>query len=309
MTAGREPAPGLPDWILRQLPAGITRSTVDVGGLRMHIMEAGTGTPVLALHGNPTWSFLYRKVAAALAGQPFRLVMPDLIGLGLSDRPAHAAEHTIENHARWLGALIDGLALRDAVVVIQDWGGPIALRALADRPQAAAGLVLLNTVVGPPRPGFRPKLFHRFARWPLVSDAAFRLLGFPLRHLHRVQGDRASIRGEVARAYRWPLRRGTGNAAPLALARMVPDSGSHPSVAALRRGQEFLQAFVGPAAVVWGERDPILGRVVGWIEKLLPSAEVTRTPAGHFLQEEVPDVVASAIASVARRLGFGGEAT
>ena len=308
MTAAALPAPALPDWILRQLPPGVTRSTVDVGGLRMHVMEAGQGTPVLAVHGNPTWSFLYRKVAAALAGQPFHLVMPDLIGLGLSDRPPRAEGHTIEAHARWLGALIDRLELRDAIVVIQDWGGPIALRALADRPRAAAGLVLLNTVVGPPRPGFRPKLFHRFARWPLVSDAAFRLLGFPLRHLHRVQGDPASIRGQVARAYRWPLRRGTGNAAPLALARMVPDSDRHPEVAAQRRGQEFLQAFAGPVAVVWGERDPILGRVVGWIEKLLPAAEVTRTPAGHFLQEEVPGLVADAIASVARRLGLGDEA-
>jgi pimeloyl-ACP methyl ester carboxylesterase len=136
----------------------------------------------------------------------------------------------------------------------------------------------------------------------LVSDIMFRGLGFPLHHLHRVQGDRASIRGDVARAYRWPLRRGTGNAAPLALARMVPDSEAHPSMAALRRGQEFLQAFGGPVAVVWGERDPILGRVVSWIEKLLPGAAVTRTPAGHFLQEEVPETVAAAVASVARRL-------
>jgi pimeloyl-ACP methyl ester carboxylesterase len=134
------PAPELPDWIERQLPPGITRSHVDVGGLRMHVMEAGRGRPVLAVHGNPAWSFLYRKVAAELAGQPFRMVMPDLAGLGLSDRPARAAEHTIENHARWLGALIDALALRDAVVVVQDWGGPIALRALADRPSVAAGL-------------------------------------------------------------------------------------------------------------------------------------------------------------------------
>ena len=272
-----------------------------MGGLRLHVMEAGQGRTVLAVHGNPAWSFLYRKVAAALAGQPFRIVMPDLAGLGLSDRPAHAADHTIDNHARWLGALIDTLALRDAIVVVQDWGGPIALRALADRPSVASGLVLLNTVVGPPRAGFRPKLFHRVARWPVVSDVLFRRLGFPLRHLHRVQGDPSSIRGDVARAYRWPLRRGMGNAAPLALARMVPDSASHPSIAALERGQDFLRRFTGPVAVVWGERDPILGRVVSWIEKLLPEARVTRTRAGHFLQEEEPEAVAAAIRSVAER--------
>ena len=129
----------------------------------MHVMECGRGRPVLAVYGNPAWSFLYRKVAAALAAEPLRVVMPDLVGLGLSDRPPRASDHTIEGHARWLGALIDALALRDAIVVVQDWGGPIALRALADRPSVASALVLLNTVVGPPRPGFREELLRRQA--------------------------------------------------------------------------------------------------------------------------------------------------
>ncbi|HET8646648.1 MAG TPA: haloalkane dehalogenase, partial [Vicinamibacteria bacterium] len=75
------PAPPLPDWIARQLPPAVRRYRADVGGLRMHVMETGEGRPVLAVHGNPTWSFLYRKVAAALAGEPLRLVMPDLVGL------------------------------------------------------------------------------------------------------------------------------------------------------------------------------------------------------------------------------------
>jgi haloalkane dehalogenase len=81
---------------------------------------------------------------------------------------------------------------------------------------------------------------------------------------------------------------------------MVPDGQDHPSIAALRRGQEFLQAFPGPVAAVWGERDPILGRVAGWIETLRPDVAMTRTPAGHFLQEEVPEAVAAAITSTAR---------
>lgn len=303
------PAPPLPDWIERQLPAGVRRYRVDVGGPSMHVMECGAGVPVLAVHGNPAWSFLYRKVAGALSGHPFRLVMPDLVGLGLSDRTRCAADHTIENHASWLGGLLDRLRLQRPVVVVQDWGGPIALRALADRPHLASAIVLLNTVVGPPRPGFRPKLFHRFARWPLVSTLAFRALGFPLRSLHRVQGDPASLRGAVARAYRWPLRWRAGNAAPLALARMVPDAERHPSIEALRRGQAFLQGFSGPVAVVWGERDPILGRVVSWVEKLLPHAALTRTAAGHFVPEEEPEAVAAAIRSVAALAGLSAPAT
>jgi len=294
------PAPPLPNWIERQLRPGTRRFLVDVGGYRMHVTEAGEGDPVLLLHGNPTWSFLYRKVANALAGDRLRLVMPDLIGLGFSDRPRSAGEHTLDAHARWLGALVDGLPLRGFVFVGHDWGGPIGLRALADRPAAVRGLVILNTVVGPPRAGFRPTRFHRFARVPLVSDVAFRLLGFPQNALHRVQGDPASIRGEVARAYRFPLRRVRDNAAPLALARMVPDGRpGHPSREPLERVQAFVTSFAGPIAIVWGDRDPILGRLRKRIESLLPRAAVTRTEAGHFLQEEVPAEIAAAIRSVA----------
>ena len=297
-------APPLPDWLARQLP--FRRSLVDVGdGLRMHVMEQGAGRPVLMLHGNPTWGYLWRKVAAALAGDPVRVVLPDLVGLGLSDKPRDPAQHTLANHGRWLGALVDALALDGLVFVGQDWGGPIGLRALAEHPRAArvAGMVLANTVIGPPRPGFRPTAFHRFARLPLVSDVVFRLGGFPQVALGWAQGDKASIRGEVARAYRWPLRHLADRVAPLALARMVPDSPSHPSIADLQRCQDFVDGFGGPMALVWGDRDPILGRVRSFLEKRLPTAPVTRTQAGHFLQEEVPDALAAAVRDVTRRIG------
>jgi haloalkane dehalogenase len=236
---------------------------------------------------------------AALAGEPLRLVAPDLVGLGFSDRPRHASEHTLENHARWLGAAIDALDLDGLVLVLHDWGGPIGMRAMADRPGRVSGLVLLNTVVGPPRPGFRPTTFHRLAHVPVVSTVLFRAFAFPERLLHRTQGDPRSIAGDVARAYRFPLRGISRNAAPLALARMAPDSLDHPSVAPLRRCQSFVEGFTGPSAIVWGDRDPILGRVRSWVEKLLPGAPVTRTGAGHFLQEEVPDEIAAAIRRVA----------
>jgi cis-3-alkyl-4-acyloxetan-2-one decarboxylase len=221
------------------------------------------------------------------------------VGLSLSaggDRPRSSAEHTLDAHARWIGALADRLELRDFVFVGHDWGGPIGLRALADRPAAARGLVILNTVVSPPREGFRPTRFHRFARLPVVSDVAFRLLGFPQNALHRAQGDPGSIRGDVARAYRYPLRRRRDNAAPLALARMVPDGRpGHPSLEPLERVQAFVTSFAGPVAIVWGDRDPVLGRLRKRIEALLPKAAVTRTEAGHFLQEEVPEEIAAAI--------------
>lgn len=293
------PAPPLPPWLDRMLP--FDRYVVRAGRHRMHVMESGSGRPVLMLHGNPTWGFLYRKVATLLEKEPLRLIMPDLIGLGLSDKPRRAGEHTLERHAGWIGALVDGLDLRDLVFVGQDWGGPIGLRALSDRRDRVAGLVILNTVVGPPRPGFRPTAFHRFARMPIVSDLAFRLVGFPQIALHMAQGDKSSIRGDVARAYRYPLRRVRDRVAPLALARMVPDSLEHPSVSGLRVCQELVEGFEGPTAIVWGDRDPVLGRVRRHLERTLPGAHVTVTAAGHFLQEEVPAQIAAAIRDVATR--------
>lgn len=300
----RDPAEPLPAFIAAQLPPGLTRYRVDVGGYAMHVMESGAGRPVLMLHGNPTWGFLYRKVVAALGDEPLRIILPDLIGLGFSDRPRSPSEHQIDDHARWLGALLDGLAAEGAgleglLAVVQDWGGPIALRALADRPGLAKGLVVLNTVVGPPRPGFRPSAFHRVARMPIVSDLLFRGLGIPQVALHVVQGDRSSIRGDVARAYRFPLRGLARNAAPLALARMVPDGPDHASIEALERCQAFFEAFDGPMEIVWGESDPVLGRLVSHLERRKPGVRVTRTPAGHFLQEEVPAEIAAAVRRVA----------
>jgi cis-3-alkyl-4-acyloxetan-2-one decarboxylase len=297
------PPPPLPDWLADQLP--FARQSVAVGDYPMHVMSSGDGPAVLMLHGNPTWGYLWRKVAAALAGDGLRLVLPDLVGLGLSGKPTRAADHTIESHATWLARLVEALALDRFVFVGHDWGGPIGLRLLADQPERAAGLVLLNTVAGPPREGSRPTPFHRFAALPLLPTLVFRGLGFPQRHLERAQGDPASIRGAVARAYAWPLRGWRRNVAPLALARLVPTTPGHPSLAPLRRAQGFVEAFRGPSAIVWGDRDPILGRALGRLSRLLPDAVVTHTRGGHFLQEEVPEAIAGAVRAVAAA-AYGG---
>lgn len=301
----RLPAPSLPAWLDRLVPFERFRVRLPEGR-HLHVTVSGPegAPPVLLLHGNPTWGFLWRKVARELRDAELRLVMPDLVGLGFSDKHLPASVHTLESHASWIGALVDGLLAesgRDRLLFVgQDWGGPIGLRMLADRPGLLAGMVVLNTVLSPPKPGFKPTAFHRFARMPVVSTAAFRLCGFPQRWLHTAQGDPSSIRGEVARAYRYPLRGWSRNAAPLALARMVPDSMEHPSIPGLERCREVVEGFDGPAAIVWGDRDPILGRVRSWAEKLLPHAAVTRTDAGHFLQEEVPEEIAAAVRRVAR---------
>jgi len=272
----------------------------------MHVAEWGPtdGKAIVLVHGNPTWGFLWRKVIAAVRARPggdaLRLVVPDLIGLGLSSKPVGSA-HSIEAHSGWLGSMLDELVPGPLVVAAQDWGAPISLHAMSTRRARLRGLVIGNTAVSPPRTGFKPTLFHRLSQMPVASDVLFRYLGFPLRQLHLSQGDRGSIRGDVARAYRWPLAKRADREAPLALARMVPDSQRHDSVPALQIVDEMFRTTQVPLEIVWGDKDPVLGRVINHLARLRPDAKVVRTQAGHFLQEEVPEPLADAITSVASR--------
>lgn len=280
---------------------------ISTGTERMHVFEWGPidGPALLLLHGNPTWSFLWRKVVAELrartGGDELRLVVPDLIGLGLSTKPELAA-HSLDQHAAWLGDVIDQIVPGPLVLVAQDWGGPIGMLAMAKRAARLRGIVLGNTGISPPAPNGRRTLFHRLSQMPVVSELLFRRLGFPLGLLHISQGDRSTIRGDVARAYRWPLAARADRAAPLALARMVPDNAeAHPSIPGLRITHELFATAQVPISIVWGEKDPILGRGVSHLSRTRPDAKVTRTPAGHFLQEEVPEILADAILDVAAR--------
>jgi cis-3-alkyl-4-acyloxetan-2-one decarboxylase len=297
----------LPHWIAAQLPGGFRERSVACDGERMHVLEWGppsAARTIVLAHGNPTWGFLWRRVVAAVRERDpeLRLVVPDLIGLGRSSKPGSPAAHTLANHARWFGAMLDEVAAGPLVIAAQDWGGPIAMVALASRRTRLRGIVLGNTSVSPPAAGFRPTLFHRLSHLPVASELLFRRLGFPLGVLHLSQGDRSTIRGEVARAYRWPLGRYEDRAAPLALARMVPDSHDrHPSIPLLESSHELYASHRVPVTLVWGTRDPILGRVVNHLERVRPDATVVRTRAGHFLQEEVPEQLADAIVDVARR--------
>jgi len=293
-------APPLPGFLAGDLPfergAWRLEGGPDAGRL-VHFVDHGPrgARPVVLVHGNPTWSYLWRKVIVRLP--ELRCVAPDLLGLGLSETIG-LDEHSVDRHARAVAELVDALDLAGAVLVGQDWGGPIGAAAAAWAPRRFAGKVFANTAVVLPE-RLRGTAFHRFARRPVVSDLAFRLLGFPQNALHKAQGDRSSIRGRTARAYRWPLRGWRRRAAPLALARMVPDGPDHPSVPALRRAEAWALGDAGPTALVWGTRDPVLGRALDRHAAAFPDAPVTRTDAGHFLQEEVPDELAAAIRQLA----------
>jgi pimeloyl-ACP methyl ester carboxylesterase len=310
------PAPPLPDWLHDLFPVERRAFRLEHGADRGRLLHFVDQPPrhrspapvVVALHGNPTWSFLWRRVIAA--APELRWIAPDLLGCGLSDGLGAAAEHRLDRHlealAEWLAALAPGPVL----LVGQDWGGPMATGLGARLSEAGvhvAGVVLANTAVLVPR---RPRgtTFHRVARLPVLGRLLFVGLGFPVRLLHRVQGDRTSIRGPVARAYRWPLARADRRETALGLARMVPDSQRHPSLPELARGETWLVGFRGPVSLVWGERDPILGTALERHRRRLPDAEVVRAPtAGHFLQEEVPEMLAQAVRRTVERAAGGAE--
>ncbi|MFQ5525592.1 MAG: alpha/beta fold hydrolase [Thermoanaerobaculia bacterium] len=287
----------LPDYVADSFP--FDRKEIELDrppnrGLRLHLVDHGPrDTRAIWLqHGNPTWSFLWRKVMAEIPD--LRVIAPDLLGCGLSDKPRRVGDHTLTRHRSAVTELLDRLELDEVVLVGQDWGGPMVALLGAHAPTRVSGLVLANTsVLVPKRP--RGKAFHRFATLPVVSPLVFRLAGFPLRSLHRTQGDPRSISGDVARAYRWPLRGWRNRAAPIGLARMVPTSPEHPSLPLLREGESWALGYDGPVELIWGLRDPILGGLLRRHQERLPSARVTRTQAGHFLQEEVPEAFVAAI--------------
>jgi haloalkane dehalogenase len=131
----------------------------------------------------------------------------------------------------------------------------------------------------------------------------FRGLNFPVNFMHSVQGDPESIDETAIRAYHYALSSWGYRAAPLALARMVPNKPNHPSVPQLEAGGKWAASFEGPVRLVWGMEDPILGRALYSMKKIFPHAPATETNAGHFLQEEVPDILADAIIAVREEAG------
>jgi haloalkane dehalogenase len=301
---GTSPPP-LPDWLEEELP--FTRRVFTDAGHTMHFIDHGAGRPVLLQHGNPTWCYLWRKVIRMLVDEDVRIIVPDLIGFGLSSKPRDLAVHTLDFHADRVSALVRALDLSDLTIASQDWGGPIAAVMAARNPDRIRGAVFANTGIRVPTKPPRVTAFHRLSHMPVVSDLLFRGLNYPVKKMHLVQGDRSSIGPAERRAYLWPLRRIRDRAAPLALARLVPQSLSSPTLATLQEADDWARSFTGPVRLVWGRRDPILGKSVYPMKKLFPSADVTETGAGHFLQEEVPEELTAAILGVMQESTRGGD--
>ncbi|MGE0791482.1 MAG: alpha/beta fold hydrolase [Sandaracinaceae bacterium] len=293
-------APRLPSWLERAFPYRRRRVSTSHG--HIDVVDAGppSARAVLLMHGNPTWSYLWRKVISLINDPDLRILAPDLLGFGTSTKLRRSRDHRVETHVDAMTQVVDALEVRSFVAVGQDWGGPIVCGVCTARPERVDGLVLGNTAVVKPARPFRATAFHRFARAPIASDLAFRGLLFPIPVMHQVQGDRRTMGWREKAAYAWPLLDPRHRAGAIGLARMVPDREEHPSVPALDRIGGYVEAYRGPAALVWGERDPVLGRGLRRHREALPQASVRATDAGHFSQLEVPELWSDAIREVVR---------
>lgn len=297
-TSGTFEAFALPDYAGQTLPEGYKSYLLEVEpGIKIHVLEAGTGTPVYLQHGNPTNGLLYRKIWQELPTHRMRLIMPTMVGLGFSTK-VPASQHTLENHIRWMNAALRQLDLGGVVYVGQDWGGAVGLGALMRSPELLKGMVILNTGWTAPKEKFELSRPHAIAATPIVGELLLENVVSVFDRIHEAQGDPASIPPEVAALYARPVRESGNIKGPLALMRMVPTGPDHPTSPLMGKVEAYAKTVKVPTEIVWGMRDPILARILPVMTEMYPEARVTETQAGHFLQEKVPVEIAEAIERV-----------
>ncbi|MEM9010260.1 MAG: alpha/beta fold hydrolase [Pseudomonadota bacterium] len=265
----------------------------------MHFVDEGAGAPILMLHGNPTWSYLYRAFITAFAGT-HRVVAPDHIGFGLSEKPAEEGAYTIDAHIRNLEALVTSLDLTDITLVMQDWGGPIGLGMASRLPERVARLVILNTFgFYPPAAGMDPENLKlpaplRLMRASGIGDFLVRGRGFFERvAMPMATGDKRAWKAHRD-AYTGVFESYGDRAGVMAFPRLIPASTAHPTAKILlEETGPYLDAFDGPARIFWGMKDPLfpVAALHAWTARL-PQAEVTElAEAKHYVQEDAPEAL------------------
>lgn len=285
----------LPDYAAKHITDDYKSYFIEVEpGIKVHMLELGSGYPVFLMHGNPTSGFLYRKVAAELPTDRLRLIMPTLVGLGFSSK-VPASEHTLENHMRWINAALTKLQLTELVYMGQDWGGAVGLGALSLSPDLLQGAVLANTGFNAPTEAGSLSTAHDIAKTPILGELLFERVVSIFDRLPATQGDPASMPADVTELYGRPVIESGNAKAPLAMMRMVPYSPDEPSSVQMRDIERYVAGLDMPVELVWGMNDPILGRALPRMQQNFPDAPVTETEAGHFLQEEVPAEIAAAL--------------
>ena len=277
------------------MAVAVRPQSVETDGVRLHVVDEGSGDPVVMLHGNPTSSHLWRNFVSPLVAAGYRAVAPDQLGFGRSDKPSDPQVYSYERHIRQFAAVVDELGLDDVTLVMHDWGGPIALAWAVEHPDRVRRLVVLNTVGWPPPVGRSPSLGYRVLASPFLGDVLVRGAHAVVRY--------ALLRRLVTRPIPEPDRAGYLEAQPSWASRAGVLAAIRHSVEVVRGGptRERLEQVGAcldrladkPTLIVWGMRDPILKPPLlrRWRERF-PHAEVHELEdAGHFLQEDAHERV------------------
>jgi haloalkane dehalogenase len=283
-----------PDERFAALPGyGYAPRYLEVDGLRMHYIDEGprdAAVTALCLHGNPTWGYLYRHMIPVFTGACLRVVVPDLIGFGRSDKPADESWHSFERHRDLLLEFVEQLDLREVMLVCQDWGGLLGLTLPMDQPGRFTRLLAMNTALatGTVSDGFR--------QWRAYSNTQPDLAVGKL----IARGNPALTPAEAA-AYDAPFPDARYKAAVRTFPDLVPDGADAPGAALSRRAQAFWQdSWVGESFMAIGLRDPVLGPPVMQalhrsIRDCPPALEIEE--AGHFVPEWGAPIARAALQS------------
>jgi haloalkane dehalogenase len=270
------------------------------GGLiRVAYVEAGPadGRPVLLLHGEPSWSFLYRKMLPVLANAGLRAIAPDLVGFGRSDKPNNLADHSYARHVGWMRALAFGtLDLRDVTLVGQDWGGLIGLRLVAENYDRFARVVAANTGL-PTGDHDMPKVWWAFRE--AVEKAQVLDVGRFVQ-----SGCTTELSPEVRAAYDAPFPNEMYKAGPRAMPSLVPTRPDDPASEANRAAWTTLTGLDMPFLCAFSDSDPITGPMGPILQRSMRGAAGLEHPtipgAGHFLQEDAGERLAEVVARFVR---------
>lgn len=261
----------------------------EVGGLRMHYVDEGEGDPVVCFHGEPSWAYLYRKMVPPLVEGGHRVICPDLVGFGRSDKPTDRGWYSYDRHTEQVTGLLAELDLHRAAVVVQDWGGPIGLRWAVENADRVARLVVMNTGL------FTGRVSKGFMAW---RDFAERNPDLPVGFV--VQGATSTeLPDDVVAAYEAPFPTVESKAGAAQFPLLVPIEEGAPGAAEMVAVIEELRGWDKPALVAFSDQDPVFPypRAGEEFTTMIPGAgeQVRIVGASHFLQEDAGEPVAEHI--------------
>jgi haloalkane dehalogenase len=265
----------------------------DWDGLRLAHIDEGDGRPVVLFHGEPSWSFLYRKIIRVLLDKGYRCIAPDLPGFGRSDKPTDIGWYTYDRHTEAAAALVDELDVHDAVFVVQDWGGPVGLRiATLDQPERVSRFVAMDT-------GLFTGRQRMSEGWFAFRNFVERTEDLPIGMLIE-NACATDVPDEVIKAYEAPFPTRESKAGARAFPLMLPLRPDDPGAESGQRVAEALRSDVRPALLMWADSDPALplDPVGRQVQTLFPTAEELTVihDAGHFLQEDQGEEIGALIA-------------